>query len=74
MQTQLEALARATEVVKELDYVFYSVGVRSYGEIVLQGRFNADLLKKLKEKGYTIVINNCGFIDARKDEVSITLT
>lgn len=74
MQTQLEALARAAEVVKELDYVFYSVGVRSYGEIALQGRFNADLLKKLKEKGYTVDINNCGFIDARKDEVAITLT
>lgn len=74
MQTQLETLARATELVKELDYVFYSVGIRSYGEIALQGRFNADLLIKLKEKGYTVDINSCGFIDARKDDVAITLT
>lgn len=74
MQTQLETLARATELVKELDYVFYSVGIRSYGEIVLQGDFNADLMRKLKDKGYTVDVNSCGFIIAKKDEVSVTLT
>ena len=74
MQTQLETLARATELVKELDYVFYSVGTRSYGEIVLQGKFNADLMRKLKQKGYTIDVNSCGFIVAKKNKVIITLT
>lgn len=74
MQTQLETLARATELVKELDYVFYTVGVRSYGEIILQGNFNADLMRKLKEKGYTVDVNSCGFIVAKKDEISVTLT
>lgn len=74
MQTQLETLARATELVKELDYVFYLVGTRSYGEINLQGKFNTDLMRKLREKGYTVGVNSCGFIDARKDEVTVTLT
>ena len=74
MQTQLETLARATELVKELDYVFYSVGTRTYGEINLQGNFNADLMRKLKEKGYTVDANSSGFIVAKKDEITVTLT
>jgi len=73
MEIQLKKLNRIFKWTILKTEMFYVINVYEH-EITLQGRYDSDLVSKLKRKGAVSFITDNGYIQFKKSNIEITLT
>lgn len=55
------------------DEAFYAIGLYEYS-VTFQGKFNSSMIVRCQQDGYVASVNESGYLELKKDNVTITLT